>query len=610
VSKPSGVRISSLPPSKKDIMQSSHSTIAEIKDRLNIADVLSSYIPLKKAGANFKAPCPFHHEQTPSLMVSTSKQIWHCFGCGEGGDIFTFVMKYENVDFGEALKMLADRAGVELPKFNKEDTKEDQYRRRMVEVNDLAAKYYNKVLLQSSQAEAARTYLKVRGLSKETIEEWGIGFAPEGYHYLEEFLLKRGFTKSELLDAGVSSKGQRGDLYDRFFNRITFPIKNYSGEVVGFTARTLSDDKKAAKYLNSPETVVYSKSKVIFGLYSSKQAIRKEDCTIVVEGNMDVISAHQAGFKNVVASSGTAFTFEQLKLLSRLSKNLKFAFDTDQAGATATRRALDMALQLGFTVYIVKIEGAKDPDELIKQDRNKFAKALETAPLYLDYFFEKSFSDFDPSSIEHKKRVAAELVPLLQSITDPLELSHYSKQLAQRLGVSESTIYEYLAKGKVQKTTEKVAPAKADRLVQSKSYLLERSILGYALFKPTYKQKVLEAVDESDFKDPDLRELFKSISAYNGDPGTFLDSVSPDMAELAKLAQFVVESEYNELVDSPGFENNFTNVLMEFKEGSTKAAMRTVISEMVAAEKSKDKEKLAELNNKFLKLAQTLNKNQ
>ena len=591
-------------------MQSSQSTIAEIKDRLNIADVLSSYISLKKAGANFKAPCPFHHEQTPSLMVSMSKQIWHCFGCGEGGDIFTFVMKYENVDFVEALKLLADRAGVELPKYNKEDTKEDQYKRRLVEINELASKYYNKVLLQSSQAETARTYLKGRGLSKETIEEWGIGFAPEGYHYLEEFLLKRGFTKKELLDAGVSSKGQRGDLYDRFFNRVTFPIKNYSGEVVGFTARTLSDDKKAAKYLNSPETPIYSKSHIIFGLYSSKQSIRKEDCTIVVEGNMDVISAHQAGFKNVVASSGTAFTFEQLKLLSRLSKNLKFAFDTDQAGAIATRRALDMALQLGFTVYIVKIEDAKDPDELIKKDLKKFAEALDSAPLYLDYFFEKSFSDFDPSSIESKKKVAAELVPLLQSITDPLELSHYSKQLSQRLGVSESTIYEYLAKGKVQKTVEKKVPQSSNRLVQSKSYLLERTILGYALFKPAYKQKVLEVIEESDFKDPDLKELFKAISAYKGDPLVFLDTLSPDMAELAKLAQFVVESEYNELSDSPGFEINFSSALMEFKEGSTKAAMRTVISEMVAAEKSKDKEKLAELNNKFLKLAQTLKKNQ
>ncbi len=591
-------------------MQSSQSTIAEIKDRLQVADVLSSYIPLKKAGANFKAPCPFHHDQTPSLMVSASKQIWHCFGCGEGGDIFTFVMKHENVDFAEALKLLADRAGVELPKFNKEDTKEDLYRKRLIEINELAAKYYNKVLEQSSQAQKARAYLQNRGLSKETIEQWGIGFAPEGYHYLEEFLLKRNFTKKELLDAGVSSKGQSGELYDRFFKRITFPIKNYSGEVVGFTARLLDDDKKAAKYLNSPDSIIYSKSHVIFGLYSSKQAIRKEDFTVVVEGNMDVITAHQAGFKNVVASSGTAFTFEQLKVLSRLSKNLKFAFDADQAGATATRRALDAALQLGFTVYIVKLEDAKDPDELIKRDPKKFAAALEKAPLYLDYFFEKSFATFDPKSIESKKKVVAELIPLLQNISDPLELSHFSKQLAQRLSVPESTVYEYLAKGKIQKVPEKKAPPEPSRLVKSKSYLLERAILGYALFKPAYKSKVLEVVEESDFKDPQLKELFKLIASYSGDPLKFLDTLTPDMAELAKLTQFVVESEYNELSDSPAFEINFSSALMEFKENSTKAAMRTVISEMVAAEKFKDKEKLAELNNIFLKLAQTLKKNQ
>jgi DNA primase len=594
-------------------MNSSNSTIAEIKDRLNIADVLSSYIQLKKAGTNFKANCPFHSEKSASFMVSSSKQIWHCFGCGEGGDIFSFVMKYENLDFSEALKLLAERAGVELPKYNKSSAKEDQYKDKLFQINDLAAKFYNKILLETPVAESARGYLKNRGLKAETVKEWQIGFAPQGYHYLEEFLLKRGFTKQELIDAGVSSKSERGEIYDRFFNRITFPIKNYTGNTVGFTARLLDDSKKAAKYINSPETFIYSKSKIIFGLAQAKQAIRKEDAVVVVEGNMDVIAAHQAGFKNVVGSSGTAFTFEQLQILSRLTKNLKFAFDTDQAGITATRRALDLALQLGFSVYIVRIpkmEGVKDPDDLIKKSPKLFAEAIKSAPLYLDYFFEKAFEKFDPNSVEQKKRISAELVPLLQSLSDPIELSHYTRMLAQRIGVPENTIYEYLAKSKI-KITEKKAAVPAQRLVKSRDYLLEQKIIGYALFKDSLYQQIKQKVNLKDFRDPHLNQLYKEMLEYKGTgwDGLF-DKLTPDMAELAKMSQFMVESEYNEMADISLFDREFADTVKEFKENSVKTAMRTVIAEMVAAEQAKDKEKLAKLNNEFLELSHILKSNQ
>src|SRR6266481_8556706 len=396
-----------------------NSTTEEIKSRLNLVEVVSSYIPLKKSGTNYKANCPFHKEKSASFTVSQTKQIWHCFGCGEGGDVFGFVMKYENLEFAEALKILAERAGVELPKYSKQNLDQDKKKESLIAISELSARFFQKVLEQSKQAESARKYLKERGLLQNTISKWQIGFAPEGFHVLQEFLGKKSFDKKDLLGSGVLSKNDRGEMFDRFVNRVTFPIKNYTGDIVGFTARILDSDAKAAKYINSPETEIYSKGKVIFGLYQAKQSIRKDDFAVIVEGNMDVITAHQAGFENVVGSSGTAFTFEQLQVLSRLTKNLKFAFDTDQAGITATKRAVELALQQGFNVFIVKIENAKDPDELIKKSPKAFSSAIKEAPLYLDYFFEKCFENYDPSSVQNKKRIIAELLPFVQKLSDP-----------------------------------------------------------------------------------------------------------------------------------------------------------------------------------------------
>ncbi len=593
-------------------MPTSNSSIQEIKDRLNVADVLSSYIQLKKSGTNYKASCPFHNEKSASLMVSPQKQIWHCFGCGEGGDIFGFVMKFENVDFPEALKILADRAGVELPKFSKESTEADKYKETLYRVNELAAKFFNEVLQRSSVAEVARKYLANRGLTGETVKEWLIGFAPNEYHMLENFLVKKGYGKKELVDAGVSavSSKNQNEIYDRFFNRVTFPIKNYSGEVVGFTARILDNDAKAAKYVNSPETLIYNKSKVIFGLYQAKQAIRKADCAIVVEGNMDVISCHQAGFKNVVGSSGTAFTYDQLQTLSRLTKTLKFAFDTDAAGVTATKRALDLALQLGFSVYIVKIEGAKDPDELIKKDPKAFARAVEEAPLYLDYFFEKSFEKYDPTSVQQKKSITAVLIPLLKQLSDPLEVSHYTRILAQRLNVTEKAIYELLASGKTSNTQQQATGVKKEEkiipIVKPRSYQMEKKLLGYTLNNPEHRKLVMEKV-VGYFKDPEIVAIIEALKkSSNQNADQFIASL--DDQELAKMALFMVESEYSQLDSPDAFEQGFQQFLREYISQNIKVEMETVRTEMVLAEQKKDKQKLNELNKKFLELSQQLSK--
>jgi DNA primase len=282
--------------------------LQEVKDRLNIADIIAGYIPIKKAGVNFKALCPFHHEKTPSLQISPQKQIWHCFGCGEGGDAFGFVMKYENIDFKEALKLLADKAGVKLPEYRPADPKEQSERELLLRINDFAARFYHEILIKNQLGAAALEYLKNRGLTEGTINQWQIGFAPEDFHVLERALAQKKVSAQDLVLAGVSAKNERGQIYDRFRGRITFPIFDYFGNAVGFSARILIDDGKSAKYVNSPETSVYSKSKILFGLNFAKETIRKQDEAVVVEGQMDCISLHQGGFKNVVASSGTALT--------------------------------------------------------------------------------------------------------------------------------------------------------------------------------------------------------------------------------------------------------------------------------------------------------------
>ena len=603
-----------------------NSTTEEIKSRLNLVEVVSSYIPLKKSGTNYKANCPFHKEKSASFTVSQTKQIWHCFGCGEGGDVFGFVMKYENLEFAEALKILAERAGVELPKYSKQNLDQDKKKESLIAISELSARFFQKVLEQSKQAESARKYLKERGLLQNTISKWQIGFAPEGFHVLQEFLGKKSFDKKDLLGSGVLSKNDRGEMFDRFVNRVTFPIKNYTGDIVGFTARILDSDAKAAKYINSPETEIYSKGKVIFGLYQAKQSIRKDDFAVIVEGNMDVITAHQAGFENVVGSSGTAFTFEQLQVLSRLTKNLKFAFDTDQAGITATKRAVELALQQGFNVFIVKIENAKDPDELIKKNPKAFSSAIKEAPLYLDYFFEKCFENYDPSSVQNKKRIIAELLPFVQKLSDPLEANHYAKILAQRLGTTEKTIYELLAKEKVsnfqaQRQVSHFAensmqankvknasqasgePSQNAPLIKTKSQLLQERLLGFALFKKDFREELLSAISPQYFHDNGSRFIFEKIQSQNPENmDEFIGSLEKGQ-DLAKLALFMVESEYSVSGDQQNLDREFKQILRDFKTNSVKTEMNALAAEMVLAEQKKDKQKLQELNKRFVEIS-------
>lgn len=517
--------------------------INDIKDRLNLTEVIGGYIELKKSGANYKAVCPFHGERTASLMVSPQKQIWHCFGCGEGGDVFGFVMRYENLDFRETLELLADRAGVQLPVYQPKqaDATDD-----LLRVNSFAAEVYHRFLNTQPGAETARQYLKGRGLSEQTIELWRIGFAPNQYDFLQKLLSEKKISFERMQAAGVASKSEREQTFDRFRNRITFPIFNYRGDVVGFSARILpGGETDAAKYVNSPETPIYNKSQVMFGLNFAKEAIRKANEVVIVEGQMDVIQAHQAGFTNTVATSGTALTEDHLRLLARLTKQLKFCFDADSAGLAATQRAGKLALQMGFAVKIILLERgegkAKDPDDLIRSSPGMWQKAVKEAVWFVDFYLNQAADNFESGSLEQKQYLNELVIPLLYYISNPVEQDHYVKKLSEKFGISERVVRDAASKPQ-QGDTPKTAPATIITTPANPQLLTEKQILGGMLTFPEFLGTLRTEGLPAEAFGEDLRPLVAQVLA-----GEMTYENATDT--LAKEAIFMVESGLDEVAN-------------------------------------------------------------
>lgn len=419
--------------------------VAEVKSRLEITEVVGGYVPLKQAGRNLKAPCPFHQEKSASFMVSPEKGIYHCFGCGEGGDIFNFVMKMEGVDFRTSLEMLARKAGVELKARGGDDGAVKKLRERLYAAHELAVKYFQASLVQNPKA--LEYVVKKRGLTRETIRNFGIGYAPDSWSGLTDFLLKKGFTNKELLQGGLAGQKEgRNTIYDLFRGRVVFAITDREGRPVGFTGRVLDDS--VPKYLNTPQTPLYDKSQAIYGLALAREAIRSLDEAVLVEGNMDVVASHQAGVKQVVAASGTALTLEQLRTLSKLTKNIKLAFDADRAGLAATERAIELGQKLGLTLRMVEMPaGVKDADELIQQDVKLWEKAITDSKYIVDYLFDRFEKDFDLSSAVGKRGYTDRLAATLRRLGDPVEQDHYLKLLAEKTGTSEEAVKTKIEKG-------------------------------------------------------------------------------------------------------------------------------------------------------------------
>ena len=457
----------------------------EVRARLNIEDVIGEYVQLKRAGRNLKGLSPFTDERTPSFMVSPEKQIWHDFSSGKGGDVFSFVMLVEGMDFRQSLEHLARKAGVDLSLFSRGDGRTAKRRARAREALKLAANFYQQNLVKNS---AAREYaVKKRRLNRQTIGDFIIGYAPDQGDALTKALEKRGFSRRELADAGLVNRFG-GDL---FRGRMMVALSDGSGEVVGFTGRIIHDDPRAPKYLNTPQTLLFDKSRHIFGLYQAKEAIRKSDAAVIVEGNLDVVSSHQAGIKNVVATAGTAMTLQHLKALSRLAGRIRVAFDGDRAGVSATERAITLAQGIGVELEVVSLpDGVKDPDELIQKDAALWQAAVERAQPVVDWVIARHAEMEDLATAEGKRRFSTTALRIVRSLKDPVEQEHYlaviSKEtgaslaaLRAKLGAERSTPPAQLKKPKIEKAT----PSKPrDELADI--------IVGLALSQPSTRRWV------------------------------------------------------------------------------------------------------------------------
>ncbi len=419
--------------------------VTDIKSRLDVADIVGEYVTLKPAGSgSFKANCPFHQEKTPSFYVNRPRQSWHCFGCDLGGDLISFVQKIEGLDFPEALALLAQKAGVELPQF---DPQLSSDKRRLYDITELASKFYRSFLLQAPEAEIARAYAAKRGIDDLTGDLWGIGYAPESWDALANALKEKDITEDELVRAGLCQKRDKGSgVYDRFRGRLMFTIRDVHGNAIGFTGRILTDAKDQPKYVNTPETMVYKKSHVLYGLDKAKGEIKRQNTAVIVEGNMDVLSSHQFTIPFVVAASGTALTAEQLQLLKRFTTHLAIAFDADNAGSAATLRGLDLARQQDFDVRIITIppEQGKDADDLVRKDPKLWTDAIAKAVPIMDWVYRHAFRGKDTTKPESKKQIAAELVPELLRIPNPVERDAWIKRLTNDLEISEESLREVL----------------------------------------------------------------------------------------------------------------------------------------------------------------------
>lgn len=416
-------------------------TVAQIKEKLNIQDVVAPYVKLRRAGRSVVGLCPFHKEKTPSFHISPERGTYHCFGCGEGGDAFSFIEKVEGVDFKGALKILAEKAGVQIVYQGGEAGREDASKKeRLRAAMTRAAQFY----AQQLSGTEAEVYAKKRGLTPDSIKEWGLGLAPDSWRTLLETLSAEGFTLQELTAAGLvkEADGKSGTWYDRFRNRLMFPIRDAAGHVVAFTGRTLSPDEPA-KYLNSPETDLYHKSDILFGMDRAKDAIRTRGFTLLVEGQMDALLAHQAGFANTVALSGTALTEKHLALMKRYSDNLMLCLDADQAGLNASAKSARLAIGLGLRVKAARLPSGKDPADLISEDAQAFVSCVKDAKPVVDFFL-GVLAEREKDSGRLVTLAERVVLPLIAAMKSPMERQHFAQSVARSLGLSTEAVREAL----------------------------------------------------------------------------------------------------------------------------------------------------------------------
>lgn len=586
--------------------------IDEIKQKIDVVDLVGEYVDLKKAGRNYRGLCPFHGEKTPSFMVSPELQIFKCFGCGEAGDIFSFYQKIEGLEFPQALENLAEKAGVKLPKKSYDPDKSQK--KVIYALNELSAKFYNYLLTKHKVGKEALKYLKdKRGLTDATIKDFNLGYAPDSWDSLVGFLKGKKHKGEEILAAGLIVSAKSGNYIDKFRKRITFPLTDLSGNVVGFTARVLDDGEP--KYLNTPETLVFHKSSYLFGLDRAKVALKK-DGAVFVEGQMDVISAHQAGFLNVVASSGTSLTIGQLKLLSRYTNDITFAFDSDSAGLNALHRAIELAEKEGFNIKVAMIpEEYKDLDEFIQADSKKIKAFLADGIPAFDFFLVSALRRHNVQSPIGKKKAMADLTPIFSQISDPVLRDHYIKQISEKLDITETVVAGLLSDTTSGDAKEFFSARDSRQEVEQQIGLSKKSpeeyILALLLKAPLESsQTVLYKLAQKDFTDLELQQIFTEFKAYlTGRKRKFeIQAFAKKFDE--KLSALIDElylwdlGELNE--NEIKFNKELESVFEFVKKRTAKREMKELGTQIKQAEMENNKKLLNELSKQFNELSEKL----
>lgn len=452
--------------------------IEEIRTKTDIVQLIGEAVTLKKAGRNFRGLCPFHEEKTPSFMVSPERQMFKCFGCSLGGDVFKFVMEREKIEFGEALRLLADRAGVELKEFRA--SPDQKIKEKLLAINHLAGEYFHYLLTKHPAGKRARDYLLKRGVTQSSIKTFKLGFAANEWEGLRRYLNKKKNYRDEDLElGGLAIKGDRG-FYDRFRDRIMFPLFDHRGRVVGFSGRVLDKGeslpagRQEAKYVNSPETLIYHKSEILYGLETTKEAVKKANKAVIVEGELDLISSYQAGVKNVVAIKGSALTEAQIDLLKRFCDHLVLALDSDTAGDAASRRGIELAENQGLNVRVIQLQYGKDPDECAQHSPKIWNESVRQAVPVYDFYIASAGKRFGTDTPEGKRQTSDELAPLLARITNQVIKAHYIKKLAEVLEVGEEAVAAEVDKKTVpvRSLTSTLPPPPANREERLEEYLL------------------------------------------------------------------------------------------------------------------------------------------
>jgi DNA primase len=572
------------------------SAIEKLKERIDLVELIGSYVQLKKAGRNFKGICPFHQEKTPSFVVSPDRQLWRCFGsCGIGGDAIAFYMKYENLSFLEALTDLASRYGIVIEKMPVED-KIVHYKERLIKVNQVATDFYHYILTKSSIGKPALDYLKNRSISDKIIETFQLGYSPSSWDSLTRFLHTKKFENKELVDSGLCIQKQLGgSVYDRFRGRVMFPLKDHRGNTVGFSGRILSGENEA-KYVNTPETTLYHKRSMLFGLNLTKDTVKKENKIILVEGEFDVIMPFQQGISTIAAIKGSALTTEQLQLIKRYTNRVYLALDADKAGEEAIRRAIEVAEPMGFELGVIVIEGGKDPDEAVRTNEIEFKKSLEhPIPVY-DFLMQLFAKKYPPSDPFNKKQIGEEMAPFLYAITNPIVQSYYIKQLAKLLDVGEDAagrvVRGYRKRHLVRPNKQEVQVKKPLRELVIQQFLLEQLLHAQSL--TPYMSEVDEIITEDVFTMPSYGKLFLKLNEKAKETGPFdinmfIKSLPPELASVADELYLKASS------DEQSATNSIKHIAIEIKRNALRLKLKNILNSASEADEEKLKELQAQL---------------